>query len=229
MTLIGEVAHLELGRAFSRGLQQTSGFLKMVRHLPSRLTRGCQWTALHARWGGRFTDESESFDQRRGIGADRLDIGRNRTGARMLPRAVGQERTADAGWSHHGLFEPMEINLWALPRGIKRSGLAGKNSLHWISKYGSVAAVVYGFASADGMNEKGLDANVLWLAEADFGSRDDKLPGLSLSLWAQYYLDNFATVAEAIAGHWARPVPARASHRRAQEKDVLNGASVAGR
>ena len=32
-----------------------------------------------------------------------------------------------------------------------------------------------------------------------FGSRDDKLPGLSLSLWAQYYLDNFATVAEAVA------------------------------
>jgi penicillin V acylase-like amidase (Ntn superfamily) len=62
-----------------------------------------------------------------------------------------------------------------------------------------VAAVVYGFASADGMNEKGLDANILWLAEADFGSRDDKLPGLSLSLWAQYYLDNFATVAEATA------------------------------
>jgi penicillin V acylase-like amidase (Ntn superfamily) len=96
-------------------------------------------------------------------------------------------------------FEPMETNLWALPRGIERSGLAGKNSLHWTSRYGSVAAVVYGFASADGMNEKGLDANILWLAEAHFGSPDDKLPGLSMSLWAQYYLDNFATVAEAIA------------------------------
>jgi len=96
-------------------------------------------------------------------------------------------------------FEPMQTNLWALPNGIKRNGLAGKNSLHWTSKYGSVVSVVYGFASADGMNEKGLDANILWLAEADFGSRDDKLPGLSMSLWAQYYLDNFATVAEAVA------------------------------
>jgi penicillin V acylase-like amidase (Ntn superfamily) len=96
-------------------------------------------------------------------------------------------------------FEPMQTNLWALPRGIKHSGLAGRNSLHWTSRYGSVVSVVYGFASADGMNEKGLDANILWLAEADFGSRDDKLPGLSMSLWAQYYLDNFATVAEAIA------------------------------
>ena len=96
-------------------------------------------------------------------------------------------------------FEPMQTNLWALPRGIKRNGLAGKNSLQWTSKYGSVASVVYGFASAEGMNEKGLDANILWLAEADFGNRDDKLPGLSMSLWAQYYLDNFATVAEAIA------------------------------
>lgn len=96
-------------------------------------------------------------------------------------------------------FEPMQTNLWALPRGIKHSGLAGKNSLSWTSKYGSVVAVVYNFASsADGMNEKGLDANILWLAEADFGHRDQKLPGLSVSLWAQYYLDNFATVAEAI-------------------------------
>ncbi len=96
-------------------------------------------------------------------------------------------------------FEPMRTNLWALPRGIEHDGLAGKNSLHWTSKYGSVVSVVYGFASADGMNEKGLDANVLWLAEADYGSRDNKLPGLSMSLWAQYYLDNFGTVAEAIA------------------------------
>ena len=96
-------------------------------------------------------------------------------------------------------FEPMQTNLWALPRGIQRSGLAGKNSMRWTSKYGSVCSVVYGFASADGMNEKGLDANILWLAEADFGSRDDKLPGLSISLWAQYYLDNFATVADAVA------------------------------
>ena len=118
----------------------------------------------------------------------------------MLPRAVGQERTARcwsvAPWIGSSRWKPI---CGRCPGGVKRSGLAGKNSLHWISKYGSVAAVVYGFASADGMNEKGFDANILWLAEADFGSRDDKLPGLSLSLWAQYYLDNFATLAEAIA------------------------------
>ena len=78
-------------------------------------------------------------------------------------------------------FEPMHTNLWALPRGIKRSGLAGKNSLRWTSKYGSLVAVVYNFASADGINEKGLDANILWLAESDFGSRNENLPGLSLS------------------------------------------------
>ncbi|HEV3112428.1 MAG TPA: linear amide C-N hydrolase [Candidatus Binataceae bacterium] len=95
-------------------------------------------------------------------------------------------------------FEPMHTNLWALPRGIKRSGLAGKNSLRWTSKYGSLVAVVYNFASADGINEKGLDANILWLAESDFGSRNENLPGLSLSLWAQYYLDNFATVNDAV-------------------------------
>lgn len=96
-------------------------------------------------------------------------------------------------------YEDMRTDLWAFPRGIARSGLAGDNSLQWTSKYGSVAASVYGIATADGMNEKGLVANLLWLAEADYGPRDSKLPGLSISLWVQYALDNFATVAEAVA------------------------------
>jgi len=96
-------------------------------------------------------------------------------------------------------YEDMRSDLWAFPRGIARSGLAGDNSVQWTSKYGSVAASVYGVGTADGMNEKGLVANLLWLAEADYGPRDPKLPGLSISLWVQYALDNFATVAEAVA------------------------------
>jgi choloylglycine hydrolase len=96
-------------------------------------------------------------------------------------------------------FEDMRTDLWAFPRGIARSGLAGDNSIAWTSKYGSVAASVYGIGTADGFNEKGLVANMLWLTEADYGQRDAKVPGLSLSLWVQYVLDNFATVAEAVA------------------------------
>ena len=84
------------------------------------------------------------------------------------------------------------------PRGIARSGLSGDdNSITWTSKYGSVAASAYDVGTADGLNEKGLVVNALWLAASDYGKRDPRVPGLSLSLWTQYMLDNFATVAEA--------------------------------
>ncbi len=95
-------------------------------------------------------------------------------------------------------FEDMKTNLWVLPRGIAREGAAGENSLHWTAKYGSVVATGYDISSADGINERGLAANILWLAEADYGKRDDAIPGLAISLWAQYLLDNFATVAEIV-------------------------------
>lgn len=96
-------------------------------------------------------------------------------------------------------FEDTRTNLWVFPRGIARSGLAGDNSLAWTSKYGSLTAAVYDIGTADGINEKGLVANLLWLTETDYGQRDPKVPGLSLSLWVQYVLDNFASVAEAVA------------------------------
>src|SRR3546814_3052957 len=40
---------------------------------------------------------------------------------------------------------------------------------------------------------------MLWVAESEFGARDPDRPGLSVGLWLQYYLDSFATVAEAVA------------------------------
>lgn len=97
--------------------------------------------------------------------------------------------------------EGMLTDLWAFPRGIARSGLSGDdNSLTRTSKYGSLGAAVYNIGTADGINEKGLIANLLWLAEADYGKRDVKLPGLSPALRAQYSLDKFATVAESDGG-----------------------------
>lgn len=94
--------------------------------------------------------------------------------------------------------EDIGTNMWLLPRGIARNGLAGSNSLKWTSKYGSVVLTAYDVGTSDGMNEKGLNANVLYLTEANFGVRDEKLPGLAVSLWPQYFLDNFATVDEAV-------------------------------
>lgn len=94
-------------------------------------------------------------------------------------------------------FKPMLEELWVLPRGIERDGMTGENTLSWRAKYGSVVANVAG--PGDGMNEKGLAAHMLWLAESDYGRRDETKPGLSVGLWLQYYLDNFATVQEAVA------------------------------
>ncbi len=95
-------------------------------------------------------------------------------------------------------FEDMKTNLWVLPRGVQRDGATGSNTLKWTAKYGSVVASGYDICSADGINERGLATNILWLAEADYGVRNESVPGLSLSLWAQYMLDNFASVSEAV-------------------------------
>jgi penicillin V acylase-like amidase (Ntn superfamily) len=90
-------------------------------------------------------------------------------------------------------------NLWIFPRGMQRSGETGKNTIHWTSKYGSVIASGYDISTTDGMNEAGLVTNVLWLVESTYPTLDAKKPGLSIAAWAQYVLDNFATVDEAIA------------------------------
>lgn len=86
-------------------------------------------------------------------------------------------------------------NLWSLPRGVER----GEGDLTWTAKYGSLVAACYDMISADGVNEKGLAGHLLWLAESEYGPRDESRPGLPLSYFLQYFLDNFATVAEAVA------------------------------
>ncbi len=91
-------------------------------------------------------------------------------------------------------------NQWIFPRGMKRNGEVGKNSIEWVSKYGSIGISTWDIAIADGMNEKGMVANMLWLVESQYPSfdKEDNKKGMAISLWAQYVLDNFATVAEAI-------------------------------
>jgi choloylglycine hydrolase len=89
-------------------------------------------------------------------------------------------------------------NLYCFPRGMSRHGAAGPNSITWTSKYGSVACAFYEVGTVDGMNEKGLVANALYLVESDYGKPDGKTPTLSIAGWTQYVLDNFATVDEAV-------------------------------
>ncbi|WP_049954336.1 linear amide C-N hydrolase [Halostagnicola larsenii] len=89
-------------------------------------------------------------------------------------------------------------NIWALPRGVERTGEADSESMHWTAEYGSIVATAYDIATTDGMNEAGLAANLLWLSESEYPDWDGEEPAMSISLWAQYMLDNFATVAEAV-------------------------------
>ncbi len=91
-------------------------------------------------------------------------------------------------------------NLWLFPRGIDRFGEAGSTSVKWKSKYGSVVTSSWDIAASDGMNEKGLAGNMLWLVESVYPAfeKDKTTRGLALSLWLQYVLDNFATVEEAV-------------------------------
>lgn len=96
-------------------------------------------------------------------------------------------------------------NLWVFPRGMERNGATGENTIKWTSKYGSVIASGYDISTTDGMNEKGLVANVLWLVESEYPTEDNGKPGLSIAAWAQYVLDNYATVDEAVKALAAEP------------------------
>lgn len=94
--------------------------------------------------------------------------------------------------------EETGTDLWAFPRGMKRDGASGPTSVKWVSKFGSVICSFYGASSVDGMNEKGLVANVLYLTESEYGKPDGKRPTMSIAAWAQYVLDNYASVTEAV-------------------------------
>ncbi len=96
--------------------------------------------------------------------------------------------------------------LTVFPRGMERDGsragpdvVVKDNPARWTSKYGSMVTTMYGIGTADGFNEQGLGAHMLYLTATDFGPRDPKKAGVHAGLWAQYILDNAANVTEAIA------------------------------
>jgi choloylglycine hydrolase len=90
------------------------------------------------------------------------------------------------------------------PRGMARTGAVAQNPHKWTSKFGSLVITGYDLATHEGVNEKGLSAQILYLAgESDYGKRDPRLEGIGVTQWVQYFLDNFATVAEAVEGQKA--------------------------
>jgi penicillin V acylase-like amidase (Ntn superfamily) len=91
--------------------------------------------------------------------------------------------------------------LHVYPKGMERMGKAGENSAHWTSHFGSVVITAFQTdAVSDGMNEEGLAAHLLYLTDATYEQRDTQIPAISNGLLAQYLLDNFKTVNEALDG-----------------------------
>lgn len=97
-------------------------------------------------------------------------------------------------WKHD-----IATSLWVFPRGMRRDGRAGANSLAWTSRFGSVIASGFDISTTDGINEKGLTAQLLWFAESVYPQAGADDPHLSLALWAQYVLDTCASVHEVVA------------------------------
>lgn len=90
--------------------------------------------------------------------------------------------------------------IWVYPAHTERNGASGSNTPCWKSKYSSITTSSYDIATTDGINEKGLTANSLWLANSKYPdpkTQQSRRP-MSLSVWVQYILDLCETVEEAI-------------------------------
>lgn len=97
------------------------------------------------------------------------------------------------------LYVDEKPRLVYLPRGIARRGAAEGNAAQWTSKFSSAVLTAFDAGSGDGMNEAGLGAHLLYLHGTEYEPTDAR-PAVSNLWWAQYALDNYATVAETLAG-----------------------------
>lgn len=96
-------------------------------------------------------------------------------------------------------FEDTRTKLAIMPKGIERESYPGNTgNFKWTSKYGSVVSLMYGEITVDGINSEGFQVSGLYLAESDYGQRNDSRPGIMLAVAIQYLLDQFDTVAKAV-------------------------------
>lgn len=91
--------------------------------------------------------------------------------------------------------------LVSQPKGTHHTGEAGENSVSWASKYGNLVVTAFHTPTAsDGINEKGLAVHLLYLTDTQYPAVTPSSSKISNAMWAQYILDNFATVDEALKG-----------------------------
>lgn len=72
--------------------------------------------------------------------------------------------------------EDPQSNIYLFPRGMHKKGGLGEHSVRWTSRYGSVVTAGYDIGTCDGMNERGLVANLLFLTESSYTRPNDDRP-----------------------------------------------------
>ncbi|UPM50742.1 linear amide C-N hydrolase [Synechococcus sp. A10-1-5-1] len=114
--------------------------------------------------------------------------------SRVLSNSNGQSvvvgRTMD-------LYLDDQAALVLRPRGLEAGGLVSTsvpNAKRWRVKHGSVGVMSVGTVLADGLNERGLNVNLLYLSGSDYGSASSAKPVISNLRMAEFVLDNFANV-----------------------------------
>ena len=78
-------------------------------------------------------------------------------------------------------------------------GAGADNPAKWTSRYASLIIAGLDICTEEGVNEKGLVVNLLFLDGTQYETRNSNRPGIAFFQWPQYYLDNYATVTEVIA------------------------------
>lgn len=110
---------------------------------------------------------------------------------------------------------PVDVELYLTPKGETKSGVGDylpdgicldhNEPFLWQAKYNSAVSMLSGTnqagyrqACADGFNDQGLAVNALADSDVQYGSVKPGEKLLSSLRWAQYIVDSFATVAEAV-------------------------------
>lgn len=89
-----------------------------------------------------------------------------------------------------------DLKVHIMPKKVQRSS-AAQNPVSWTAKYGSVVAYSFhGKVANSGMNEEGLQADLLYLGEATYGEASSREKSLEAKNFIQYVLDNYETVSE---------------------------------
>ncbi|KAH7176665.1 nucleophile aminohydrolase [Dactylonectria macrodidyma] len=91
--------------------------------------------------------------------------------------------------------------IWTFPPALRRYGGVSGNPFTWTTRYGSVSAVVLDQVYVEGLNTEGLSGSAMYTAGSGHGERVESRDGMFENLWMQYFLDMYASVAEAASDY----------------------------